>query len=48
LAVLARCIAATFNGAFVSEALLAFQEELFALTTALTTLGIEITSHDLP
>jgi hypothetical protein len=48
LAVLARCIAATFNGALVSEALFTFQKELFALTTALTTFGIEITSHDLP
>jgi hypothetical protein len=37
---LARRIGAAFNGTFVSEALLAFEEEFLALAAALAALGI--------
>ena len=40
LAVLAGSIGAALDGTFVSEALLAFEEELFALAAALAALGI--------
>jgi hypothetical protein len=42
---LARRIRATFDGALVGKTLLALQEELLALTPALTALRIQITSH---
>jgi hypothetical protein len=40
LAVLTGCIGTALDGTFVSEALLAFEEELFAFAAALTALGI--------
>src|SRR5205814_1130171 len=45
LAVLARGVGAPFDGAFVGEALLALQEQLFAFPAALAALGVEDSCH---
>src|SRR5690606_19112234 len=45
LAMLTRRIGAALDGALVGETLFGLQKQLFAFATALTALGIEITSH---